>query len=193
MRWSDATRRRSVAVGEEDWEKRDEERVLVWILSLMQRETSPVSKWAGNPAKVEGSPSRILSTNCLWLTRHGRETVWLTKLSQKLSLFLMFKSCLYWRWHFKWRNIFTGLISILNVGGDKRGQGEKHKLHSINTWDDISCGWFKEIIFFCNANLWMITPLLSFHYLSNTWHYFFWFNKIFNGNTFHTSVRSLLM
>ena len=125
--------------------------VLVWILSLMLRGTSPVSKRAGNPAQVEGSPSRILSTNCLWLTRHGRKTVWLTKLSQKLSLFLMFKSCLYWRWHFTWRNIFTGLISILNVGTDKRGQREKHELHSINTWYDISCGWFKEINFFCSA------------------------------------------
>ena len=157
----------------------------------MQRETSPVSKWAGNPAQVEGSPSRILSTNCLWLTRHGRETVWLTKLSQKLSLFLMFKSCLYWRWHFKWRNIFTGLISILNVVVIEEVK-ERNISYIPSTHEMIfHVGDSRKLIF--SAVLWKISLPLSLHFLSNTWYYFFWVNKIFNGNTVHSSVRSLLI
>ena len=40
--------------------------------------------WAGNRAVFTASPSRTLSTNCDWLTRHGRVTVFLTKLSQKI-------------------------------------------------------------------------------------------------------------
>ena len=36
-------------------------RVLVRIVSLMQKEMSSVSRWAGNLAKVAGSPGIILS------------------------------------------------------------------------------------------------------------------------------------
>ena len=36
-------------------------RAIVIIRTRMQNETSPVSKQAGNPAKIAGSPGRILS------------------------------------------------------------------------------------------------------------------------------------
>ena len=117
--------------------------VLVWILSLMQRETSSVSKWAGNPAEVVGSPGRILSTNCLWLTRHGRETVWSTKLSQKLSLW----GCLYKRWScYFWQKIFNTEMFFLNgefVTSNFTSITLISKLHGFHI-PQISLGYWSE-------------------------------------------------
>ena len=84
-------------------------RAIVIIRSRMQNETSPVSKQAGNPAKIAGSPGRILSlVDPAWqrdslVNQTVSKIVSLRMSLQKMELLFLTKNIQHWNVLFEWR------------------------------------------------------------------------------------------
>ena len=129
----------------EEWFVKCELWNFVWNVNSIFRKMCPRMRRLLSPNRLEIRPKlqAAQAEFCLWLTRHGRETVWSTKLSQKLSLW----GCLYKRWScYFWQKIFNTEMFFLNgefVTSNFTSITLISKLHGFHI-PQISLGYWSE-------------------------------------------------